>query len=413
MVSRSGLLQLALVLVLVLSVVGGVSGVSGVIGGGSACPDKILDGYSIFRGGEITFQGNVADQAACCELCHGDYHDECVGWEFINTTIVHTHHNCDIMSKLGVIEKYAGRVSGIGASQPTPPPSPPPPQVGQPCNSDGDCDALWGSPQWRCLERKAVKSAANDCHMHATMKNTTCACSAGNCQHAVKFPTRPCSQDPCQGNSNSKRLLVIGDSISEGMNAGLASLLAAHNWSLSHNPGNGDNTNFGAHCVPEWVQPATEVYDVISFQFGLHDIAYDEERMSVEQYTKQLTNITNFLVGVQKLHKTKLLWVKTTPVPTVPTFGNDCNSSTNNCLNPARFDSDVRLYNAAADKVIAASNANGARISTVDLYSFVLQKCGGQGYANCTGFQLPMNVHYTPAGWAALAAEMRDTLLAL
>jgi hypothetical protein len=69
------------------------------------------------------------------------------------------------------------------------------------------------------------------------------------------------------------------------MQKDLASLLAAKSWSLSHNPGNGDNTNFGAHCVPSWVKPATNVYDVISFQFGLHDIAFDEERLSVEQYT--------------------------------------------------------------------------------------------------------------------------------
>jgi hypothetical protein len=126
----------------------------------------------------------------------------------------------------------------------------------------------------------------------------------------------------------------------------------------------------------------------------------------------QLTNITNFLVGVQQQHNSKLLWVKTTPVPTVPTYGPDCTSTTE-CLNPPRFDSDVRLYNAAADKVIAAANAKGARIVTADLYSFVLHQCGGQGYANCTGFQLPMNVHYTASGWTALAEEMRDSLLAL
>ena len=63
---------------------------------------------------------------------------------------------------------------------------------------------------------------------------------------------------------------------------------------------------------------------------------------------------------------------------------------------------------------MAAAVARGAQIATADLYSFVLRKCGGKpGYASCPGFQLPNNVHYTPAGWAALAGEMRRVLLSL
>jgi hypothetical protein len=34
-----------------------------------------------------------------------------------------------------------------------------------------------------------------------------------------------------------------------------------------------------------------------------------------------------------------------------------------------------------------------------------------QGYAHCDGFQLPTNVHYTPEGWSALAAEMAGFLV--
>mgnify|MGYP001985702763 CR=1 FL=1 len=67
----------------------------------------------------------------------------------------------------------------------------------------------------------------------------------------------------------------------------------------------------------------------------------------------------------------ELLWVKTTPVPTVPTWGPGCLNAS--CLNPARFDSDVRLYNAAAEAVMAdhpPSSSGG--IETADLYSFEL-----------------------------------------
>merc|ERR1740130_1800662 len=102
-------------------------------------------------------------------------------------------------------------------------------------------------------------------------------------------------------------------------------------------------------------------------------------------------NITAHLVTVQKQYGTKLLWVKTTPVPTVKTYGtpgpNGCNGSATVCLNPARFEADVEAYNVAADGVMAAANAAGANISTADFHSFVLARCGGKGYKSCPGFQ--------------------------
>jgi hypothetical protein len=87
-----------------------------------------------------------------------------------------------------------------------------------------------------------------------------------------------------------------------------------------------------------------------------------------------------------------------------------CNR-TATCLNPPRFDKDTVLYNSAAAKVVAAANAAGAKIETVDLYTFVLAKCGGPGYSTCDGFQLPANVHYTPEGWSSIAVEMSKSLV--
>ena len=124
------------------------------------------------------------------------------------------------------------------------------------------------------------------------------------------------------------------------MNQDLSALVAADGWELTHSPGNAASSNLGAHCIPAWVVPAARRFDVISFQFGLHDLGFDTERISVEQYSSLLTEITAFLVDVQKRHQTKLLWVKTTPVPTVPVYGIDCND-THKCLNPPRFDKDV------------------------------------------------------------------------
>ena len=381
------------------------------------CSDKILPGYSIYRGSIVAAERNLSSQTDCCALCHGDMKDECLAWEWIDQNVdKRAKHNCDIMASVGPPEKFSGRTSGITSAAP-PAPAPGPSAPTQPCQSDADCEALWNTANWRCLEHKGAKpSPLNNCHMHATTKNTTCACLPSTGCHGGALLKRA-----TQANTTTN-LLVIGDSISLGMKSELSMMLRQDGWSLYHNPGNGDNTNYGAHCISTWapLAPSTQMgrvllshYDVISFQFGLHDIAYDEERLTLAQYTKLLTNITQHLVAVQRKYGTKLLWVKTTPVPTVATYGFQCNGSATTCLNPARFDRDVVVFNAAADAVMAAANAKGGNISTADLYSFVLAKCGGAGYKSCPGFQLPMNVHFTPEGWRSLAAEMRRVLISL
>lgn len=380
----------------------------------TVCPNtvRVTSGVSVYQGGIVSATENATTATGCCSLCLNTYKDECVAWEFINISVdPHADHNCDIFAKAGPVRSVPGRTIGIVSAPPAPPAPPgppPPPQVGTPCHSDSDCEQHWDGPNWRCLERAAILNGNNSCHMHATTKNTTCACQPSACNGGFL------AVEEIQTNITT-RLYVIGDSISMGMQPYLEKLLTADNWSLQHNPGNGDNSNYGAHCVPTWISMAPiKPYDVISFQFGLHDIAYDEERLSIDQYTLLLTNITSYLVSIQHKFGTKLLWVKTTPVPTVPTYGHGCNGTATVCLNPARYDRDVVEYNAAADSVIAAAVAKGAHISTADLYSFVLSKCGGRpGYASCPGFQLPMNVHYTPEGWTALAGEMHRILLSL
>ena len=83
---------------------------------------------------------NVSDQGACCALCHQDYHDECQGWEWIDTGTVHASHNCDVFAKLGNASKgWPGRLSGVKASPSPPSPPPGPITHGTPCHSDSDC----------------------------------------------------------------------------------------------------------------------------------------------------------------------------------------------------------------------------------------------------------------------------------
>eukprot|EP01052_Picozoa_sp_SAG31_P009820 SAG31_NODE_525_length_14489_cov_3.693815_8_plen_416_part_00 len=383
--------------------------------GAQTCPDRIMPNTGIGGGGTVTALRNVSSKAECCSLCHGDYHDECHGWVYGPTGGVAADplrseagslqpHNCAIMATNGPPRNIAEHVSGITKDAPPPPP---PPMQGEPCNADIDC-APATAALWRCRQsddREEPVTASNSCHLPGpgTAGNSTCACTIQTCTN---------TSGPV--NVSATQYLVIGDSISLGMNSDLRELVSADGWQLTHSPGNAASSNLGAHCVDSWVQPSTRKWDVISFQFGLHDLGYDTERISVQQYSTLLTQITHALASVQKAHGTKLLWVKTTPVPTVPTYSvaGPCNQ-TSECLNPPRYDDDVVLYNTAADAVIMKANASGAKIVTADLYSFVLKKCGGKGYVHCDGFQLPMNVHYTAAGWKALAAEMHSILKTL
>ena len=430
--------------------------------------DTIYNGSCFLKGGIVAAYANVSSVGACCSLCHGLYHDECVGWDWsgppqtqqedngisgplrrtyrtashppisvtdaaATTTTTTTNydtagqHNCAILSKLGP-RMAAKRISGIVKAQPpTPSPSPgPPPSDRLPCRADFDCMPLT-SATWSCLQTSVAvrRTPANNCHMHAYAGNQTCACTVQACASIPPYPSYDDKNAMGKNRSSSNRdsstssaatmrqYLSIGDSISLGMEMDLRQLFSAEgNWTLTHSPGNAANTNLGAHCLDGWVRAATRKFDVISFNFGLHDIAHDEERLPVQLYTALLTNITAELVRVQRMHGTRLLWVKTTPVPNVPMYGPNCtNDST--CLNPPRYDADVRLYNAAADQVMATAAASGAQIATLDLYNFVLEKCGGAGYKNCPNFQIPVNVHFEPAGWKALAAEVYKAVVAL
>lgn len=58
-----------------------------------------------------------------------------------------------------------------------------------------------------------------------------------------------------------------------GMQNDLSQIVSAHNWELTHNPGNAASSNLGAHCVSDWTQPGSrKKWDVLSYNFGLHDV---------------------------------------------------------------------------------------------------------------------------------------------
>ena len=345
---------------------------------------------------------NASDQEACCSAC-GGY--SCVSWTFGESKAAaagdagFAPHNCAIMSHATARRNVSGHSCGV--SKKTAPPTPAPGPPATPCNADISCDVMGAADAaWRCLVAKGeAPTGANNCHAAGpgTAGNTTCACQTPKCAQGK----------PAPANSSAPQYLQIGDSVSLGAKPLTFANLTAHGVESEHSPGNAASANNGAHCQRGWVQAGARQWDVISFQYGLHDLAFDVERISVQQYRALLANLTDELVAVQGAQGAKLIWVTTTPVPTVPTYSVDgpCNA-TASCLNPPRFDADVRLYNAAAASVVAAANAAGAKIETLDLYELVIESCGGAAaYASnsCPGFQLPANVHFAAAGWRALA----------
>jgi acyl-CoA thioesterase-1 len=122
-------------------------------------------------------------------------------------------------------------------------------------------------------------------------------------------------------------------------------------------------------------------WDVIHFNFGLHDLRIDDGRnqVSLEPYEQNLRT----MVARLKQTGATLIWCSTTPVPE--------NTS------PPRKPGDVIAYNAVARKVM---DDNGIPID--DLYTFALPRLGE--------IQRPANVHFTPQGSKVLADQVAGSI---
>jgi lysophospholipase L1-like esterase len=179
-----------------------------------------------------------------------------------------------------------------------------------------------------------------------------------------------------------RNVLIIGDSISIGYTPFVEKALAP-GILVSHNPGNGGSTIRGVDSLEVWLNH--QEWDMIVFNFGLHDLVYKDEQkkydvvngkisVSLEEYRKNLEII------VAKLKETtaKLLFVTTTVVPE--------NSAGRKVEDPAK-------YNEVAKAVM---KKNG--IAVVDLYTASLSIHPQNSK--------PGNVHYTDKGYELLADHL-------
>jgi len=116
------------------------------------------------------------------------------------------------------------------------------------------------------------------------------------------------------------RVLLIGDSISYGYQPFVMTKLKGKA-NIHHPPENCGDTGRGLKYLDKWL--AGEHWDVIHFNFGLHDLKYLDEKGNYvtpdkgkqvtppEIYRQQLTEVTKRL----KATGAKLVFATTTPVP--------------------------------------------------------------------------------------------------
>ena len=147
-----------------------------------------------------------------------------------------------------------------------------------PCATDSDCP--FDGSEWRCcgateraencpasVHANASTAGTGACTLPGTAGKTICRCTQVTCgtpQYAAPL-------------AGQKQWLMIGDSITGGcMSNGLPTVSAGHGVQVTHSPGNAANVWWGAHCLDKWLGNASR-WDVITFQFGLHDLALDNE----------------------------------------------------------------------------------------------------------------------------------------
>eukprot|EP00039_Didymoeca_costata_P023766 m.8171 g.8171 ORF g.8171 m.8171 type:complete len:310 (+) comp3850_c0_seq2:113-1042(+) len=252
-----------------------------------------------------------------------------------------------------------------------------------------------------CPQRQLPLTGSHPCVLPGTIGASNCTCSVSSgCGTYAPNPMVP----------GLKQWLMIGDSISGGVNAYIRAHvnLTEEGIQLQHVPVNAANVWFGLHCLDTWAAE-TDRWDVVTFNFGLHDLALDNERLEPPFYQQTLDTFTQKLQSTTSKKKSKLVWVTTTPVPNG--IAGACNKTTGQGGCPPRRVADPPIYNEAAANVMKKYES----IETLDLYGLVTKKCG-TNYTlcpeNCDSwpghngtipcFSRPYNVHYNQPGWEAL-----------
>ncbi|KAJ7392500.1 hypothetical protein OS493_012169 [Desmophyllum pertusum] len=204
---------------------------------------------------------------------------------------------------------------------------------------------------------------------------------------------------PLKASPGKMNCLVIGDSISIGYTPWVAKMLG-DGYQVQHAPwdqryGGALDSKHGLQCLRIFLQTVmlepTE-YDVIIFNFGLHDVNccgnWPEEYTAPVDYAENLNAITSILLSTGA----KLGYVLTTPVPYNVTLNNR-----------------VKQYNSIAGHVMKQYPT----IATADLYTRVIDVCGDPPYVSCIIAGTQPSPHYTTHGYQYLSERIKDLILDL
>lgn len=186
--------------------------------------------------------------------------------------------------------------------------------------------------------------------------------------------------------------LIIGDSISIGYTPYVQELLAGR-VVVEHHEGNAGHTGNGLNRIEEWI--GNTKWDVIHFNWGLHDLCYrhpdskvygnrDKVKGTLTTTLSQYENNLEKLVVRLKETDAKLIWARTTVVPEGEA---------------GRKVGDDKKYNEIADKVM---KKHGIIIN--DLYASTRAFPADL-------FPRPGDVHYTKEGYKKLARQIADKIL--
>ena len=189
-------------------------------------------------------------------------------------------------------------------------------------------------------------------------------------------------------------VLIIGDSVSAGyistVRAGLKGIANTQHGPDNAGGGNADSVTYGQLCIPYFIRTPLyqlPVWDVITFNFGLHDAAETNAT-----YEEGLTVVTNRL---QFDTKAKLIYLMTT----IP---GGAHSVPGEPISPS--DKRVLELNEIAAVVMKQHN-----VTTVDLYA-AMKACGEPCYSckphfGAAGYNYLSSHAIVPAIKKALAGE--------
>lgn len=193
---------------------------------------------------------------------------------------------------------------------------------------------------------------------------------------------RPEAMAPVEDRAGLPRVLLIGDSISIGYTLFVREMLkdAAN---VHRIPENGGPTRNGVEKLEGWLGAGK--WDVIHFNFGLHDIRRLEGgqwQVSMSEYEGNLRRI------VARLKKTgaRLVFAATTPVP-------------QGKLGVPRVPGDEVTYNEIAARVMKENE-----VEWNDLHGYTRGRLAE--------WQVPANVHFHEEGSRALAVRVAEVIRA-